>query len=53
MTLPQVRDAVYDQVEALYLAMVLKKPMEKSEKPQNCRHSSQGPVCQNEKTGTG
>jgi DNA-binding NtrC family response regulator len=25
MTLPQVRDAVYDQVEALYLAMVLKK----------------------------
>lgn len=25
MTLPQVREAVYDQVEALYLAMVLNK----------------------------
>jgi len=25
MTLPEVRDVVYDQVEALYLAMVLNK----------------------------
>jgi DNA-binding NtrC family response regulator len=25
MTLPKLRDAVYDQVEAFYLAMVLKK----------------------------